>query len=452
VSAAEPISLNERLHTTTVTTRDLLAHSSVKRWEVFAKASYSRELEVVAGARPQLVESEETGVAVRTFRHARCGFAAASGLEAGAARSAVDGALAGEVPTAIDPLPPPHLLGVAPLTAPTALAPQEWARQVAGHMRDALDVVDHSLQLQRLVFHEGVFTWLLTTGEGFVASHEASSRSLEVQVAAAGSETGVWREWLSIPDYESFRPDVAATQIGNRIALTRTKVQLGSGLKDVILHPEVAAHVLAALVPLFLATPAEHDQLPRLLNKEGLLTSPVLSLFENRADPTSPACGPCDGEGLPGRRTVLLAEGVPRHRLACYCDALLCSEMPRGGAVRLSYQDYPVSGISGMQVLTDQAMTPGQMLDETDRALYLVRPLAPVLLDWSRDTYQLLAVGVWINGGQVQGLQPVAQLRGSIGQLLRRIEAVGADARWFQTDQGFVKASTLLLRRQSINT
>jgi predicted Zn-dependent protease len=44
----------------------------------------------------------------------------------------------------------------------------------------------------------------------------------------------------------------------------------------------------------------------------------------------------------------------------------------------------------------------------------------------------------------------VVELQGSLGRLLRRIEAVGNDRRWFQTSQGFIGAPSLLIRHQPV--
>ncbi|MCU0234345.1 MAG: metallopeptidase TldD-related protein, partial [Thermoanaerobaculales bacterium] len=58
--------------------------------------------------------------------------------------------------------------------------------------------------------------------------------------------------------------------------------------------------------------------------------------------------------------------------------------------------------------------------------------------------------GVWLDGREVRGWHPVVELRGSLGRLLQRIEAVGNDRRWFQSGRGFVGAPSLLIRRQRV--
>jgi PmbA protein len=449
-AAVELAPYRERLNCAAATARDLLAHSSCERWEVYAKGAFTREVAVVPDSGLEVIHSEETGLGVRISGHGSSGFAAAAGLDPAATRSAVEGALANQVASPVDPLPPTELLATTDVPQRAQLPPQGWAAHAADHLVRSLQENDQQLRLLRAVFQEGAYAWMLTTGDGFVAAFDGSATSLLVEVAVGGNAAGTWREWFPIASAEAFDPAAVAAQIANRILLTRTPLAVDSGLRDVIFHSEVTAQLLNALVPFFLATAEDRDALPKLLNRDGQLASDGVTVIDHRADPTAPLFGPCDGEGLPARRTLLLEDGVPRHRLASFRDARLCAETPRAGAQRLSYRDYPVSGIAGLQVVTDQGQLPSTMLASAERALYLLRPLAPVAIDPDRDTIQVIGSGVWLEGGRVRGWQPVAELRSGVGQLLRRIEAVGTDLAWYQTERGLIRAPSLLLRRQSV--
>jgi PmbA protein len=187
-----------------------------------------------------------------------------------------------------------------------------------------------------------------------------------------------------------------------------------------------------------------------LLDRDGCLASPALTLVDDRLDPGAPITGPCDGEGMPARRTLLLERGVPRHRLTSYRDAAALGEAPQGGALRLSYRDYPATGIANLKVATERGLPSRELLERAGRALYLLRPLAPILVDYRRDSCRIVAAGVWLDGQAVRGRHPVVELVGSLGTLLRRIDAVGTDAQWFQTERGCVSAPSILVRRQRV--
>jgi PmbA protein len=440
----------DRLNAAADAARTELENRPTGRWEFFAKASFTREVEVTPGVPLDVINVEETGVAVRSARDGRAGFAAASGLEGDASRRAVEGALNTETPTAIDPLPPRRLLGTAEVRSPRPLPPPGWAGHVGEELARVLaSSAGRHARLRRTVIQEGAFAWILATGEGWVARHEDTSTSLLAEVEVEGERSGVWRDWLHIPDPEVFDLEAAAAQVSDRALLTKSRIATDSGLRDLILHPEVAAELLAAIAPLFLAT-TDEESLAEIIDREGRLAAPALTLVDDRIDPNAPITGPCDGEGLPTRRTLLVDEGVPRYCVACHRDAVRHSEASRGGALRLSYRDYPGTGIANLQVAIDGGVAAAQLLGSADRALYLLRPLAPVGFEASTDTYRIIASGVWLDGRTVRGWHPVVELRGSVGRLLRRIEAVGTDLRWFQTSQGFVGTPSLLIRRQPV--
>ena len=441
----------ERLHWAAASARTELENSPVERWEVFAKASFAREVEVAPGRPLRVIHVEETGVAVRSLQNGRAGFAAASGLGSGASRRAVEGAVATETAVTHDPLPPRRLLGTTEVRAARPLPPTGWATHVGEELARAVtSLADGRLRLRRAIIQEGAFSWILATGDDWVARHDGTSTALLAEVEVVGDRAGVWRDWLHINDPEAFDVESAAARISDRALLTGSRVATDSGLRDLILHPEVAAQLLSTIAPLFLATPDDEDPLPALLDRDGRLAAPALTLIDDRTDPEAPITGPCDGEGLAAHRTLLLDEGIPRHRLASFRDAHRCSESARGGALRLSYRDYPSTGIANLQVGTQEAIPAGDLLGAADHALYLLRPLAQISFSPETDTYRIIASGVWLDGRNVRGWHPVVELCGSLGGLLRRIEAVGNDLRWFQTSRGFVGAPSLLVRRQPV--
>ncbi len=441
--------LGGRLDQAVLDCSDRLNAAAVERWEVFVKASVSRETEVADGRLHRTLRVEESGIGVRSAGAGRAGFAAASGLETAAARTAVEAALAGAA-AGDDPIPPERLLGAAPAPPGPRLPAQGWAQHVTGELAMALASISGGrLRLDRAVAQEGRYAWRLATAEGWSAHDERTVASVVVDVVV-GDSAGVWHDWIHIADPEHFDAESAAARVGDRALLTRHRVTTDQGLHDVLLHPEVGAQLLAALSPLFLAAPAHCDPLPGLLDRDGLLSSFALSLVDDRLDPTAPLVAPCDGEGLPARRTLLLEQGAPRHRLASWADARRFDEAPRGGALRLSYRDRPTTGLANLRVLTEDGLPAHELLGASDRALYLLRPLAPVVCDFASDSYRVIASGVWLDRQRVRGWHPVVELSGRLGTLLRRIDAVGADLGWFQTAHGFVGSPSLLVRRQPV--
>jgi PmbA protein len=448
-SSIESDELYDRLGDAVTTCGELLGGTTVDRWEVFAKNSLTRETEISGGRIRRTIQVEENGIGIRVYDQGRAGFAAVSGLDAGAARFAVESGRAGAV-HGPDPMPPARLLGTSDVARGPELPPRGWAQHVASELEMALSAMsDNVLRLGRAMIQEGRYAWTLHTGDGWSARHDRTVASMVVEVQV-GDRPGTWREWVHVADPAAIDAEAVASRIGNRALLTRHNVATDRGLHDLLLHPEVSAQLVAALSPLFIATDVGQDRLPGLLDRNGLLAAYALTITDDRSDPSAPVVSPCDGEGLPARRTLLLEEGAPRHRVASYADAHRFDELPRGGAVRLSYRDRPVSGLVNLRVLTEDGMAAGELLAASDRALYLLRPLAPVVCDLAADSYSLIASGVWLEHQRVRGWHPVVELRGGLGTLLRRIDAVGSDLCWFETPRGFVGAPSLLIRRQPV--
>jgi PmbA protein len=444
-----PEDLGARLGRAAESCRSRLSGAGVARWEIFAKTSLTRQTEIADGRLRRSLEIDENGLAVRLWDGVRAGFAAVSGLETAAAHGAVEAAAAGAAP-APDPMPPARLLGTIPVAPGPAMAPAGWAQHVAGELGISLATMSGGiLRLGRAIAQEGRYRWLLTTADGWSAEHERTVASLLLEVLV-GDRPGVWREWVHVADPQALDLAALAARIGDRVLLTRHRIATDRGLHDLILHPEMAAQLLAAIAPLFVARLDGSDPLPGLLGGDGLLAAYGLTVVDDRADPTAPVVSPCDGEGLPSRRTLLLEEGAPRHRVASFADARRLEETPRGGAVRRSYRDRPATGLGNLRVVTDDGRPPGELLEASDHALYLLRPLAPVSCDLASGAYSLIASGVWIERQRVLGWHPVVELTGNIGTLLRRIDAVGTDLAWFQTPQAFVGAPSLLVRRQPV--
>jgi PmbA protein len=447
---AEP-RFQERLRSAAATARDVLSRSGTCRFEVFTKASVTREVEVAPEEPPRELQVEEMGVAVRTVRGRHAGFAAASGLEADAARRAIAGAIAAEEELPFDPLPPVRLLAAGEARPARGLPPRGWASHAGAELaRSVAACSGGRLRLRRCLFQEGSFSWLLQTGEGFVAGFDGTACSLLTEVRRVEGRGGVWREWHHVPDPTAFDPATAGRRITDRALLVEGRIVTASGLVSLILAPEVAARLLTALSPLLVACRERRDPLPKLLDASGRLASEALTLVDDRLDPEAPIAGPCDGEGLPASRTLLVERGIPRHRLASYRDAMAFGETARGGALRLSYRDYPATGIANLRVSTERGTPPAELLRAAGTALYLLRPLAPVLVDLGAASYRIVAAGVWLESGRVRGWHPVVELRGSLSRLLGRIEAVGTDLEWFQAERGAVGTPSLLIGSQPV--
>ncbi len=264
----------ERLHRTAAATRDLVVHTAAARWEVFAKASTVRELVFELDPPVRHAHVQETGVAVRTSDTDR--------------RASAPPPASSSMPPESPSRQPRHR---APASASTlcrqpgssakptlrrqAVLPSPgWAAHIAEQLIDGVvRATDRRHVIRRLRFFEATYAWLLATGDGFVATHRDAMVSFLVELARRDGDGAVQQEWLWVRDPQSFDPKSAATAMCNRALLTTSAVKTRDGLADVLLHPEVSAHLLAAVAPVFLPNPAGVDPLTSILDRDGRLGS-----------------------------------------------------------------------------------------------------------------------------------------------------------------------------------
>lgn len=439
----------ERLHETARCSWDLAVHAGATRWEIFAKASSVEGL--IFRPDPPVVRksTDETGVAVRLLSGKEAGFGSASGLGPDAARAAILGAgnTLAEIP--MDPLPPRHLLGVQELPGATPLPHRSWAREMAAQLSEALIAeAGARLFISELNFQQASYGWLLSTGDGFTATHEDSLISLALGLENRGGQRWRHEEWFWIPDADDFDPEKAAARIAGRCSLLNLPPVSREGLYDLLLDPEMSAHVAAALAPLFLPGPVDH--LSALADRHGRLAAPCLRLVEDPSRADSPSRAPCDGEGFPSRSHLLLEAGVPRHRPSSYLESCLFGDPPQGGALRMSYRDRPRAGTSSLYLLAETTCSREELIPSRGWTLYLNRPLTPIKLDPGKDRFSFLASGTWLEGGKARNSQPLVKISGAISHFLQRVEAVGSDLSWYQTSAGFVAAPSVLIRCQRV--
>jgi len=437
----------ERLYETARSGWDLVARSGASRWEIFSKASAVEELYFGDSPPVEKITTAETGVAVRLYSPGGAGFGAASGHGPGAARAALLGASNSLRRIPFDPMPPFHLLGAREMPPTGKLPPRGWARDTAEAVSKAV-LAENGIRIRGLRFHQAEWGWLLSTGEGFTASHENTMLSMSVSLASRSSAGWSHEEWFWIPDADTFDPLKAAERIASRCDLFELPPASKDGLFDLLLHPELSAHLAAALAPLFLPGPV--DRLAMLVDRQGRLASSCLRLVEDPSAADSPARTPCDGEGLPSRSHLLLERGIPRHRPSSHLESRLYGDPPQGGALRTSYRNRPRAGTSSLYLRAEGRFQPEDLIPSKGVALYLNRPLAVVDLDPARDSYRILASGTWLEGGRPCRNQASVEVRGTLSHLLQRIEAVGSDLNWFQTPAGFVAAPSMLIRCQPV--
>jgi predicted Zn-dependent protease len=388
------------------------------RWAVFARTGTTFERRYRQGRGWEGLEATEAGVACRVAGGGTVGFSAAAGSAAVAGREAARAALASRRPGE-DPLPPRNLLG---RTAVPALPPSPDSDSVESFSRRLLAALAGAAQGTRigeLRVMAGMARAAILTAEGHVAPAAASGAVIEIVTFEAGFARVFHTAARSLAGLD---PDAIADRAHAVLSLASRGGSPARHLCDVLLAPAVAARLITALAPLFVAR-ARSAALPRSASLSWHLT-------DARPGPDGLLPLPWDGEGIVSRVIPLVAEGRVHRDLATWRDATVCGTPP-GGAVRPSYRSEPTAGAANLVVRPDPSGRPGTLLEALGDGAYAALPLGEVVFDPGDGRFSVACTGLSVRAGRRFGDHAALEVRGSARSFLRGLRGVGGDSESF---------------------
>lgn len=161
----------------------------------------------------------------------------------------------------------------------------------------------------------------------------------------------------------------------------------------------------------------------------GAVASPLVTIRDKPHDLAGPGHRSFDGEGTPSRDLALIDRGTLASYLTDLDSAAKLGVEPGGHAVRDSYREAPLVGISNLH-LEPGTQDPERIISATSRGL-LVTSLSGWWLNLSpaTDVFSSAAMGVWIDNGArafpVRGIT----IAGTIREMIQAIDMVGNDLR-----------------------
>jgi PmbA protein len=276
---------------------------------------------------------------------------------------------------------------------------------------------------------------------GFVGQYASARHTLLAESLARG-ESGMQRDaWYS----SSRRWDglERADAVGRRSA-ERALRKLGARKVPTCEAPVIFDSVTAPSLLRQLAGCASGYAIYRgasfLAGKLGLaVASPEVTIVDDPLRKGGLGSRPFDGEGLPSRRNVLVANG----RLASY---VLDSYSARKLGLRSTHSGSRFGGATTTNLwLEPGPRTPEELIASTPRGLYVTGLIGqgfnPVTGDYSRG-----ASGMWIENGELAFPVEEITIAGNLGAMLRDIDAIANDLIWL----GATAAPTLRIARMTI--
>lgn len=422
-----------------------------------AYLSHTREMEIeVRGGRVETIKSaEEKGLGLRVFREGRMGFAYTTDLSPeGLDRMARDAA-ANALQTSEDRFHClPHPAAAYPeldlYDIAIARTGIEAKIEMARRMERAARAHDPRVKvIESAVYQDGESQIGLVNTAG-IASYFRTAVcglyiSLTAQNAAGESQTGFamdFRRRLGDLDPDAVGNEASARAV--RMLGARTPV---SAEVPAVFDPYVVVNLLGVLAP---SLTGEAVQKGRSLfaGKVGQpVASAMVTIVDDGAYPSGIRSAPCDGEGVPTGRNVLIERGVLQGFLHnTYTAAKEGTVCSTGNGVRGSFKGTPEVGTTNLFLEPGDA-APEEIIAGTPKGFYVTEVMGMHTANPISGDFSVGASGFWIEDGRLAYPVRGAAIAGNIRDLLSAVDVVGKDLRFF----GGAGAPTIRVGRLAVS-
>ena len=407
-----------------------------------------------------LKDSGSRGLGLRVFLGTRSASASTSDLTADGIRQLVEGALALAKITEEDPftgLPATSEFGSLPddlhlfhedVYSLSGQERIEWARRAEAAAMAADPRITNS---DGGSFDAATGRKVLANSRGFIGGYRTSyagvsAAPLAMDANGTMQRDGWWSSARRLADLDS--PESIGIEAARRTIRRLGARRVPTQRVPIVFAPEVARSLIGSLFEA-----ASGDSIWRsasfLAGKLGeQIAASTLTIIDDNAMLLPSGMGgfgtsPFDGEGLPSRRTVVVAEGVLQtYLLNTYAARKLGMKSTHNASRGLA----GTPGIGcGNLYLEPGALTPAQIIGEIQAGLYVTSLMGfgvnVVTGDYSRG-----ATGLWIENGQLTHAVEEVTIAGNLAQMLLNVTAVGNDLEF----RGSVASPTLRIDGMTI--
>jgi PmbA protein len=222
-------------------------------------------------------------------------------------------------------------------------------------------------------------------------------------------------------------------------------VRPASGEYRAVLENAAVAELLEVLAPSFLA--------PQVVKGKSMLAgrvgerpaSPAVTIADDPLDPAGAGAEPFDGEGVPARRTELVAAGVLRGYLADAFWGRKIGSGSTGSCRRHGAKQPPGAGVSNLCIAPGD-VSPEALYAAAGNGILVTEFLGIHTADPVSGDFSVGASGIRIANGALEEPLRGFAVSGNVLALLAAVETAGDDFRWF----GNLGSPSLLAGRVSI--
>ena len=417
--------------------------------EVWIESARTSKVTVVEGEVESSEEEVDIGAGLRFWQEGRVGFAYTATVTPEAVVEAVAAARSLARHSRADPSRRPPDAGPPIRSAAGPTAPD---RAVDGHLSRVerarrVETAARAASADRCRTRSSIACdaegWVEVAHSGGLAAAWSWVRSwLNIEVVAERDgqrQTGFESDWAP-------RADRLDTERVGKVAAARALGRFGArpmptARMNVVLDPMVAAGLFETLAEALCGKAILRGRSLFVGRVGEVIASPAVTLVDDPTRPGGYDDAPADGEGVPSRRAVLVEQGVLRGFLHDTWTGTALDGAP-GHAVRGGFAEPPLAGPRNLY-LEPSGLSREQLLKSVPSGLYVEEFMGLHTVDPVTGDFSLGAVGHALRGGSLA--EPVAgvTVSGNVSSLLRAIEAVADDLRFFSGGGG---GSTILLR------
>lgn len=416
--------------------------------EAFLLRSRTTTIDVKNGVVDTFIVASEEGIGLRLLVEGGLGFAYSSDLQDQALRPMVEEAIRGARGSAQDPYhafpkPFPSYPEVRAYDPHLQAIPVSEKIERARALEQAAKGFDRRItKIRHAAYRDLDFTAFIVNSFGLEVTFSGTFCSALTYVVA--EEDGEAETGFEFDFGRAFH-DLRVEEVGRRAA-ERAVRKLGAkaiptGKSDVLLDSAVASEFLGVLA-LSLTAESVHKQKSLLAGRIGQrIGSEKVHIVDNGRDPRGMFLAPCDGEGVPSQRTLLVEAGILRGYLYDSYWAAKDGTASTGNARRMSFKTPPELGPSNL-FFEPGLSSPEVLLQKLGRGLYVVSALGMHTANPISGDFSIGVEGFWVEGGKIAFPVRGVTLAGNVLTLLEKVAEVGADLRFY----GRTGSPTLLIR------
>jgi PmbA protein len=269
-------------------------------------------------------------------------------------------------------------------------------------------------------------TSVLVLSNGFIGAQRGSYVSLVVSPVV--EDTGGKRRRGHYWSARRHLAELEDAEAVGREAARRTLAKLGPRKVDtteapVVFDQDVARSILGTFAGCILGG-AVWRKSSYLCDREGsAVASPLVEITDDPLIARAPGSRPFDGEGLPGRRNVVVEGGELKTFLL---DSYSARKLARASTGNASRSGGSVSATTTNFVLRAGDTSREQLISSTQRGLYVTEMMGfgfnPVTGDFSRG-----ASGFWIENGRLTFPVSEVTVSANLDTMLKGIDAIADD-------------------------